>query len=339
MALRDEENIFARLLRLLPPPESGPEPSGQTAVVIQTHDFPDHDATASAFALGRLLSLQGYEAHLLYRGSVRSFSLRTMISELKIPLIRIEDMAGGNLRTAPNIIVDGNPLNSNARPVTERLFGVVDHHPSAKNPGCPFVDIRTEFGSCAALVASYWEAAGRTPDRDAATALLMGIETDTDFLSRRVSRFDIDALHRLFFTGDWEFGTRVIKTSLSRADLPAFEKAVANARFHRQMMFSLIGLDTTQEVISILADFFLRFREILITVIIETQGSSRHVSVRSRDPAVSAAGLIRDALSGIGEGGGHDYMAGGLLDTAFAIQEEELFRRFTAALNKIEGVV
>jgi nanoRNase/pAp phosphatase (c-di-AMP/oligoRNAs hydrolase) len=332
-----EKNLLVRLLRLLPPPESGPETSGQTALVIQTHDFPDHDAAASAFALGRLLSLKGYAVHLLYRGPIRSFSLKTMISELRIPLLRVEDMAAGNLRFAPCIIVDGNPLNSNARPTTDNLFGVVDHHANAGIPPCPFVDIRPEYGSCAALAAGYWEDSGLKPEQNVATALLMGIEMDTDFLSRRVSRYDIDALHRLFFAGDWEFGTRVIKTSLSRADIPAFEKAVANSRFHRQMMFALITLDTTQEVISILADFFLRFREVLVTAIIENQGSSRHVSIRSRDPAISAALMIREALKGIGEGGGHDYMAGGLLSPDIHINEEELFRRFAAALDKTEG--
>jgi nanoRNase/pAp phosphatase (c-di-AMP/oligoRNAs hydrolase) len=211
----------------------------------------------------------------------------------------------------------------------------VDHHPKTGLPGCPFADIRTEYGSCAALAAGYWEEAGLTPDRDVATALLMGIEMDTDFLSRRVSKPDIDALHRLFFIGDWEFGTRVIKTSLSKKDIPAFEKAVANSRIHGELLFALIPLNTTQEVISILADFFLRFREILVTVIIENQGTSRHVSVRSRDTAVSAAALIRAALEDIGEGGGHDYMAGGLLNPSAAAGEDELFRRFTAALDAL----
>jgi nanoRNase/pAp phosphatase (c-di-AMP/oligoRNAs hydrolase) len=273
------ERTFARLLRLLPPPKPGAEESGETDLVIQTHDFPDHDAAASAFALGRLLSLKGYAVRLLYRGAVRSFSLKTMISELRIPLNRIDGMASGELRSCPCIVVDGNPANSNARPVTDNLFGIVDHHPATGSSACSFEDIRTGYGSCAALAAGYWEEAGLTPERDVATALLMGIEMDTDFLSRRVSKPDIDALHRLFFIGDWEFGTRVIKTSLSKKDIPAFEKAVANSRIYGKMLFALIPLDTTQEVISILADFFLRFREILVTVIIENQGAARHVSV------------------------------------------------------------
>jgi nanoRNase/pAp phosphatase (c-di-AMP/oligoRNAs hydrolase) len=332
----EEENAFARLLRLLPPPNPAEGEAAGTDLVIQTHDFPDHDAAATAFALGRLLSRQGYAVRLLYRGFIRSYSLRTMISELQIPLSRIDDMASRTLRSCPCIVVDGNPANSNARPVTDNLFGIVDHHPKTEIPGCPFVDIRTGYGSCAALAADYWEAAGLIPERDVATALLMGIEMDTDFLSRRVSKPDIDALHRLFFIGDWEFGIRVLKASLSKKDIPAFEKAVANSRIHGKLLFALIALDTTQEVISILADFFLRFREILITVIIENQGTTRHVSVRSRDAAVSAAVIIRAALKDIGEGGGHDYMAGGLLNPSVVISEDDLFRRFTAALDAIE---
>jgi nanoRNase/pAp phosphatase (c-di-AMP/oligoRNAs hydrolase) len=329
------EKSFARLLRLLPPPNPVGK-KGETDLVIQTHDFPDHDAAASAFALGRLLNLKGYAVSLLYRGVIRSYSLKTMISELRIPLTRIDGMAPEPLRSRPCIVVDGNPANSNARPVTDYLFGIVDHHPKTDVPDCPFADIKTKYGSCAALAADYWKQAGLTPERDVATALLMGIEMDTDFLSRRVSKPDIDALHRLFFIGDWEFGTRVVKTSLSKKDIPAFEKAVANSRIYGKLLFALIPLNTTQEVISILADFFLRFREILVTVIIENQGSSRHVSVRSRDTAVSAAVFIREALKDIGEGGGHDYMAGGLLQPSVDIGEEELFRRFTAALDTIE---
>ncbi|MDR2259299.1 MAG: hypothetical protein LBE14_09150, partial [Treponema sp.] len=100
-----KETAFARLLRLLPPPNPAPgEPAGkdgETDLVIQTHDFPDHDAAASAFALGRLLGRRGYAVRLLYRGVIRSFSLKTMIEKLRIPLIRVDGMAAGALRSRP----------------------------------------------------------------------------------------------------------------------------------------------------------------------------------------------------------------------------------------------
>ncbi|MDR0602438.1 MAG: DHH family phosphoesterase [Treponema sp.] len=325
---------FSRMTALLEDRFGG---RGKGTAVIQTHDFPDHDAAASAFALARLLEKQGIETRLCYRGIINSFSLKTMIKDLEIPLHRVHDMVK-DLHSAPCIVVDGNPTNTNARPVTDFLFGVVDHHANSGVPGCPFTDIRIDSGSCAAIIADYWEEAGLAPDRQTSTALIMGIEMDTDFLSRRVMKPDIDALHRLFFTGDWEYSSRVVKASLSTQNLPAFEKAVTRARLQGRMLFSRIPLETSQEVIAILADFFLRFREIFVTVIIEDEGPERHVSVRSRDPAVSAAFIIREALKGIGEGGGHDYMAGGILDPAAGISEEELFRRFTDAMKKQEKI-
>jgi hypothetical protein len=74
---------------------------------------------------------------------------------------------------------------------------------------------------------------------------------------------------------------------------------MANSKIRGNIFFSMIDIDTSQEVISILADFFLRFREILVTIIIETEGKTCHVSVRSRDPHISAARIIREALKDI----------------------------------------
>jgi nanoRNase/pAp phosphatase (c-di-AMP/oligoRNAs hydrolase) len=323
------EGIFERLYRLL-------EKTG-SRIVIQTHDYPDHDAVAAAFALSELLKTRGLEASIFYRGSINSHSLKTMVAELGISLTRVEAMAPEEYRPLPCVVIDGNPVNTNARPVTDRLFGVVDHHANAEAPQCPFIDIRAGIGSCASIAAGYWEEAGLLPGRNVATALLMGIEMDTDFITRRVSEDDINAFHRLFFAGDWEFSVRVLKASLSTKDLSAFHRAVANSRIYGTLLFTLITVDTTQEVISILADFFLRFREVMVTALVENQGDSHHVSVRSRDPAISAAEIIKEALRGIGEGGGHDYMAGGLINHFSGdLNEEELFKRFSAAMDKLE---
>ncbi|MDR1107379.1 MAG: DHH family phosphoesterase [Treponema sp.] len=330
MARANPSGGFSRMTALLEEHFGGGK---KGTAVIQTHDFPDHDAAASAFGLARLLEKRGIETCLCYRGIINSFSLKTMIRDLEIPLRPVRGMVK-DLRESPCIVVDGNPTNTNARPVTDLLFGVVDHHANSRLPDCPFTDIRTGYGSCAAIIAGYWKEAGLVPDRKTATALLMGIEMDTDFLSRRVTKADMDALHRLFSAGDWEYSTRVVKASLSTQNLPAFEEAVTRVRLQGRMLFSRIPLETSQEVIAILADFFLRFREIFVTVIIEDDGTERHVSVRSRDPAVSAALVIREALKDIGEGGGHDYMAGGVIDPAVTISEKELFRRFTDAMEK-----
>ncbi|GHT84877.1 DHH family phosphoesterase [Spirochaetia bacterium] len=312
----------------------GPAGASERRVVIQTHDFPDHDAMASAFALGKLLERFGFIPMLRYRGIMRSHSLWSMVVELKIPITQVTDKVAEEWQHAPCIVVDGNPTNTNARQVTHNLFGVIDHHGNAEMPDCPYVDIRPKYGSCSTIIEGYWHDQGLSPDTDAATALLMGIQMDTDFLSRRVHAADLDALHRIFFIADWESGSRAVKSVLSKQDLNSIQLAINNARIQEGIFFTVISEDTTQEVISILADFFLRLREISITVLVENKGETRPVSVRSQLPEVSAARVIRTALKDIGEGGGHDYMAGGLLFPTAQISDDELFLRFLNAIKE-----
>jgi pheromone shutdown-related protein TraB len=311
--------------------------SADKKVVIQTHDFPDHDAVAAAFALAELLKHFDFEPSILYRGEIRSHSLTTMIGELGISLARVRgDMAPPELVKCPCVIVDGNPANANARETTEFLAGVVDHHGNSAQPECPFIDIRPDNGSSSSMVAGYWEEAGLVPAPDIATALLMGIEMDTDFLSRRVSRNDLDSFYRLFFLGDWQSASRIVKTSLCQADLPVLKMAVNNATITDGLFFTYLTVDCSQELISILADFFLRLREITVSVIVEIKGRDHHVSVRSRDQGISAAKIVREALKDIGAGGGHDHMAGGALDISLRISRSEIFRRFEKAFSNAQ---
>lgn len=306
---------------------------GTPDVLVQPHDDPDHDAAAAAFGLARLLSRYGFRTRIQHRGRVRSHSLLSMVAELDVPLERVRDEYSPELGDAPCVIVDGSPSHSNAKPLSRKLVGVIDHHPNPGPLDCPFVDIRTSYGSCASIVADYWMEAGLEPEKNTATALLMGIQMDTDFLARRVSPADLDAHHRLFFQSDWEFGTRVVKASLSVEDLPAFKYAAANARIEGGLFFTIVPLDCSQELISILADFFLRLKEISMTVIVEAGAGGRHVSIRTKSPDLSAAFVIRLALSGIGHGGGHDHMAGGIIDSAYYPGEEGLFLRFRTAMD------
>ncbi len=305
----------------------------QRPVLIQTHDYPDHDAVASAFALQQLLLRFNIHPQIVYRGMIQSHSLRLMISELAVSVTRIDENVSCYMDNVPCIVVDGNPQNTNARPVNKNLFAVIDHHVDSKIPKCAFVDIRTNYGSCSAIVADYWKESDIAPDKNTATALLMGIEMDTDFLSRNISPSDLDALHRLFFRADWQFGTQVLKESLSVKDIPIFTMASENAKISGTLFFTTIQAEATSELISILADFFLRLREIAVSVIIEDQPARRHVSVRSKSNDVSASVIIRKALSGIGSGGGHEYMAGGEIDTSVEIGSEDIFQRFIDAIR------
>lgn len=304
-----------------------------TNILIQPHDDPDHDAVAASFGLHRLLSRAGFSPRIRHRGRVRSHSLLAMVEEFGIPLERVHSDAPEYTDDAPCVIIDGSPAHANAKPLSSRLLGFIDHHPNPGINDCPFIDNRVSYGACASIIADYWMDSGMEPDKACATALLMGIQMDTDFLSRRVSPADLDAHRRLFFTADWEFSTRVMKGSLSTNDLPALRLAAQQAKIEGDIFFTEIPLDCTQEVISIIADFFLRLKEITLTVIVEAGGGRYHVSVRSKSPELSAAAIVKRALIGIGRGGGHDHMAGGVIEPSLYPGGDALLVRFVEAVE------
>ncbi|GAB1481970.1 DHHA1 domain-containing protein [Treponema sp.] len=323
-------DAFTRLLSAL---DASNIDKSQRRLIIQPHDHPDHDAVAAAFALSRLLTRCGYDPQIMHRGRLRSHSLQAMVSQLNIAMEKVRGSLSGEDSELPCIIVDASPNNVNAKPLTSQLVGVIDHHPNPGMLDCLFSDIRTSYGACSSIIADYWQESGYDPDKETATALLMGIQMDTDFLSRRVSPSDLDAHHRLFLRADWEFGTRLVKASLSIHDLPAFEAAVSGSRTEGLLFFTVVPMACSQELISIMADFFLRLKEICVTVIIESGGERPHVSVRSRVNDISARSIVKLALAGIGEGGGHDHMAGGVLSADSDHTDEYLFDRFIDAVE------
>ncbi len=309
----------------------------EKTLIIQPHDNPDHDAVAAAFALTKLLERRGFSPRIVHRGTIRSHSLQAMTAELSIPLELCDSQRAAEQETIPCVVIDASPNNTNATPLTDRLVAVVDHHPHPGDlSGLPFSDIRPQYGSCASIVAEYWQESGEEVDKATATALLMGIQMDTDFLSRRVSQADLEAHYRLFFRGDWEFGARIVKSALAIQDLPALKEVLGHARVRDGIFFSVVPFECTQEVLSIMADFFLRIKEARATVIVEAGGGEYHVSARSKLSSLSASELMKRALVGIGRGGGHDHMAGGIIDPALYPGEPALFERFVAAATDIQ---
>lgn len=281
-------------------------------VLIQTHDFPDHDAVGAAFALRELLARRGFACSIAYGGTIQSISLSEMIKELSIELVPFDGAreAPGEAQT---IVVDGSPASGTVRAVAGKLVAVIDHHPARMRLSVPFADVRTDVGSCAAIVWTYWKEAGEEPEGAAATALLAGIQLDTDFLSRRVSKTDLDAHHDLFFRGNHELARAIVRTSLSVDQLADIARAFSSVRVSGGALLAEVSGDYQAELLSVLADFLLRLREVSFVVVIEVRGPEFRLSARTRDRAIDTGHVIRHALAGIGSGGGHPHMAGGII--------------------------
>lgn len=178
---------FATLCALLDP---------SRPVLIQTHDFPDHDAVGAAYGLCELLLRHHFHCTMTYGGLIQSISLASMVDRLDISLVSFAEATRNS--AYQTIVVDGSPASGTVKIVAGTLIAVIDHHPQRRTLTCPFTDIRTDVGSCSSIIWTYWQEVNEEPDKTTATALLAGIQLDTDFLSRRVSKTDLDAHYDLF---------------------------------------------------------------------------------------------------------------------------------------------
>ena len=298
-------------------------------VVIQAHDFPDHDAVGAAYALFWLLGVRGINAVLSYGGSIQSNSLAEEIELLEIPIKSAFE--AGIREDAQIIVVDGFVGNSNIAGLPGEVIGVIDHHVPPIPPPTPFHDIREDMGSCSTIVYQYVRDSQIEIDRSVATALLVGLMMDTGFMTRGVSKYDIEAFSELFFRGDWQTGTRLLKNSLSIRDLGLFREAINGCVVAEDFCYVPLTKQCTQEVMALVADFFLGLRELNFVVVVEPDREEYRMSVRSEDPERPADVIIKLALEGIGTGGGHIHMGGGSIPRDLFPGEEGLRKLFMDA--------
>lgn len=301
-------------------------------VVIQAHDFPDHDAVASAFGLSVMLEQRGYQATLCYGGTIQSESLSEAIKLMQIP---IGPCRSANLdESVQLVLVDGFIGNRNMTGLPGEVIGLIDHHSPPEEPDCPYHDVRPNYGSCSTIIFDYFKQADAPLKKNVATMLLMGLMMDTAFMTRGVAPVDLEAFSTLFFQGDWETGSRLLKNSLSLSDLGLFREAINACEVADDFAFVMLQQECSAEVMALIADFFLGLRELHFVVVVEPDRDEYRLSVRSEDGIRPSDVIIRRALTGIGSGGGHVHMGGGSIPRDLFPGEQGLRKRFLKALGK-----
>ena len=72
-------------------------------VVIQAHDFPDHDAVGASYALAHLLREDGVDVKLSYGGTIQSASLSEEIETLRIPIGAASEVKNSIVMNGTNV--------------------------------------------------------------------------------------------------------------------------------------------------------------------------------------------------------------------------------------------
>ncbi|ROV57646.1 DHH family phosphoesterase [Vibrio ponticus] len=300
-------------------------------VIIQTHDFPDHDAIASAFALAFLLKYKGLKPFISYQGYIDRVSTKNLIDWLDIPITKSHRL--GLQPSDQIIVVDGCVGEKNVTDLPGQEIAVIDHHQVSAPGFVMYQDIRPEYGATATILVEYFNHFSLAIPPKIATALLVGLTFDTAHFTRAVSPADMDALRQLQQIADLQMVNRICRNQLEFHELALFESILHTMKREQNCIYGSLPEDCPKNMLGVLGDFLLSVNEIDIVVLSARNSERVFVSLRSECDRNDVAKIVRETLNsrGIGYGGGHAHMAGGVINQSFHASEEleyiyDLFR-------------
>lgn len=308
-------------------------------VYIQTHNFPDPDAIASAYGLQQLLKSQGVASTICYEGKIERYNTNHIMQQLEIEMVNVAELENEIRQSDEILLVDAQKFNANVQDVAGDEIICIDHHPIVNRTEYRFSDIRPEMGACATIIASYFFENEIPMDEKTATVLTFGIRSDTDKLSRGVNELDLEMLYRMFSMSDRNLIYHLENAELLLSDLHAYSKAIDSIKLYGGLSFANAGRNCPEALVSCVSDFMLNMVEINFSVVYSRKPDGYKFSVRSEGEA-DAGKIVAQALKGIGSGGGHDIMAGGFAPFQGTEEEGKAFiqrieKRFLDCIHEV----
>lgn len=307
---------------------------------IQTHNFPDPDAIASAYGLQQLLGYHGIHSTICYKGKIDRYSTGKLLEVIGIELLEVNDLSTILTGADEVILVDAQKGNSNVMDIAGDEIICVDHHPQNDRYCYRFSDIRPEVGACSTIIAQYFLENEIPVDWRIATALTYGIRIDTNNLLRDVSRLDMEMLYQLYDKCDYELIHMLENSNLCFEDLMAYSSAISSIQVYDNISFADTGKDCPEALIANVSDFMLALIEVSFSVVYSRRSDGIKLSIRSEKATWDAGKITAEALQGIGSGGGHPSMAAGFVpfagvDGEAAILIDEIKERFFTAVGAL----
>lgn len=310
-------------------------------LLILTHDYPDPDALAAAFALDYLASEEyGIETKIAYGGIIGRTENRAMVRILRIPVHKLKPV---DLRKYTNVaLVDTQPrFENNSFPAKRRATIVIDQHASPVKPSANIALVDTKCGAtCVILAQALLRHRSQIPTR-IATALAYGILSDTLDLYRArrpdVAQTYLSILPRC----DMKILARIQNPSRSRRFFLTLARAISSATVYRRLIVSHLGAIENPDLVAQMAEFLLTYEHSRWALCTGRYRERLYVSLRTSQPYAQAGEVLRDIFLNPREAGGHDEIAGGSFrvktghaEATWSKAEQDLQRRFFRRLRR-----
>lgn len=314
---------------------------GKGSILIVTHDHPDPDALAAAFALQHLILIKtGQKATITFGGVIGRRENLVMVKELEIKAQPIEELDLDSYNAV--CMVDTQPeTGNNSYPVGREVHLVIDHHQiKEQTQACRWVDVRPEYGASASILFEYLQSQDVKIATKLATILFYAIKSETEDLGRDWSKSDRDAYLRLMPLCNNRILHEITHPKSSRVYFKYFETGIKNAKIYgNALVFNLYIIDHP-EIVAEIADFLMRVEGIEIVLGLGCYHDEGVLSMRTSHIETHAGQLMQEVIQGLGSGGGHSMTAGGQIRPLEAVRgslgalEYELAGRLLTALGR-----
>jgi nanoRNase/pAp phosphatase (c-di-AMP/oligoRNAs hydrolase) len=280
-------------------------------LLILTHDFPDPDALASAFALQHLAqSAFQVQSRIAFGGELGRTENKMMARLLQIPLHRMRKV--WLKKYASIALVDTQPaFENNPFPGGKHATIIIDQHRSHTPPQADLVLVDPDCGATCVIVAQALLLRREPIPARVATALAYGILTDTLELYRAKRPDVVQTYLRVLEQADMRTLARIQNPSRPRRFYATLGRGILETTRFRRVLVSHLGPVETPDLVSQVAEFMLACRGISWCLVTGRYGGRLHASLRAISPDAQAGEVLREVFGNPRQAGGHGPIGGG----------------------------
>lgn len=284
------------------------ELKGKIAILLQTN--PDPDGISSGLAFQRYVKALGVDADIIYDGQIGHQQNRALVNLLNIELLHARRNRVKFEKYGAFALVDVATNANCALPKDIEPTIVIDHH------SVPSGEIKAKYqdiaavGATATILANYLKYAGIELDKPTATALSLGILTDTMSFTRGATELDFATFEELLPSVDKELLGRLRSPAISPDTLGVLARAIRSSKLKGGYLITNVGFIKDRDAIPQAADFLLNREGAMTTLIYGIGEDAVYVSARTNDIRLHIGQVLKDSFGDIGSAGGHSTMAG-----------------------------
>ncbi len=310
-------------------------------LTIMTHDHPDPDALASAWALAHLAqSLSKIRTRIVYGGIIGRAENRLMAERLLIPAYPLRK---GEIQEAPHVaLVDTQPpFRNNRFPPRRRPDLIIDHHPRHADTQAGVALIDESVGATTTILAEALIASGVKVPQRLATAIVYGIGSETQNLGREATDRDMAAYQAFWPRANMRALWKISYPKRSQNFFSDLARGIRNSFTTGSIIGVHLGPLKTPDRVAQIADFLLTHEKMRWSIVTGRYQGRLHVSLRTSDPGGGAGRLLKRILGGGNRGGGHTMIAGGSLEVGLDAAElawHEAEETVTSAFLQSQGI-